>query len=340
MEISELNERIKKASPGGRYIFGGEEDYLKRYYAKELVKAAIGKADDIFSHTVLDGDDAELSELREAVISPSLMSEYKVVEWRHCNFGAMKESELVLLEEISRLLDGNTDTVLIFTASKDALELSSGKHPSKLERRLGKFFDIVNFKKSTDRQLLGWLNRHFQSEGVSASAEVLNALLARSGKNMDVLSGEVAKLSSLAKARGNAEITTADVNDVASSTPESETFALQNAVVNRDRAAAFRALDDLKFRRVDPGIILAMLERSLTELMNVAMLVKDGEADKLDSVLGLKDFKARICLAGAKRYGDEQLSRTLGELVRRDAASKFGGITGYRFIELFIAEYI
>ena len=96
----------------------------------------------------------------------------------------------------------------------------------------------------------------------------------------------------------------------------------------------------LKFRRVDPGIILAMLERSLTELMNVAMLVKDGEADKLDSVLGLKDFKARICLAGAKRYGAEQLSRTLGELVRRDAASKFGGITGYRFIELFIAEYI
>ena len=86
MEIAELVERIKKAAPEGRYIFGGEEDYLKRYYAKELVKTALGDEADIFSYTVFDGEDVDFDALREAIISPSLMSEYKVIE-----FGDVRE---------------------------------------------------------------------------------------------------------------------------------------------------------------------------------------------------------------------------------------------------------
>ncbi|MBR2466039.1 MAG: DNA polymerase III subunit delta [Clostridia bacterium] len=340
MEYTELDERIKKASFAGRYIFGGEEDFLKRHYARQLVKAAIGDADDIFSHSVFDGEDATAAEVLEAVISPPLMSEYKVVEWRFPDFSAMREKELAAVEELAAEHDKNPDTVLIITVSQESFEFSAGKNKSKLERRFGKLFELVNFKKSTDKQLLGWLNRHFTAEGLTTDASALNTLLSRSGKSMDVLSGEVSKLVAFVKADGRSYVTVADVEAVSSQTPESETFAFQNAIVNKDKAAAFRALDDLKFRRVDPAVILAMTERSLTELLNVAMLVKDGEADKLGPLLGIRDFKARICLGGARRYGAEGLSKILSELVRLDAASKFGGISGYRLIELFISEYI
>ncbi len=340
MEVSELNERIKKGSVVGRYIFGGEEDYLKRFYTGELVRAAIGDSDDIFSRSVFDGDEATAAEVAEAVISPSLMSEYKVVEWRFPTIGSMREKELEKLEELAALQEKNPDTVLIITVTKEGFEFAEGKNKSKLERRFGKLFELVNFKKSTDRQLLGWLNRHFSSAGISADAAALNTLIFRAGKNMDVLFGEVQKLVALAKAREKTQITEADVKEVSSETPESETFAFQNAIVNKDRAAAFRALDDLKFRRVDPNIILAIAERSLTELLNVAMLTRDGEGDKLESVLGLRDFRAKLALGGARRWGAEALAKTVGELARLDAASKFGGISGYRLIEIFISEYI
>ncbi len=340
MEVSELNERIKKGTPAGRYILGGEEDYLKRFYSAELVRAALGGTDDVFSRAVFDGDEAEIEDVAEAVIAPSFMSEYKVVEWRFPTFTSMKEKELEKIEELAGLQEKNPDTVLIIKVTKEGFEFAEGKNKSKLERRFGKLFELVNFKKSTDRQLLGWLSRHFSSEGISADAAALNALLFRSGKNMDTLAKEVKKLSALAGARGKTQITEADVKEVASETPESETFAFQNAIVNKDKAAAFRALDDLKFRRIDPNIILATAQRSLSELLSVAMLLKDGEADKLEAVLGLRDFRAKIALGGARRWGAEALSAASGELVRLDAASKFGGISGYRLIEIFISEYI
>ncbi len=340
MEIPELNERIKNGSFSGRYILGGEEDYLKRFYAKELTRAAIGNLDDVFCHTVFEGDDVSCGDVAEAIISPALMSEYKVVEWRFPTFTSMREKELSDIEELASIHEQNPDTVLIFTVTNEGFEFSQSKIKSKLERRFEKLFSLVNFKKSTDRQLLGWLNRHFAAEGISADAAALNLLLLRSGKSMDVLANEVQKLTTLVKARGNDRLTETDVKEAASQTPESETFALQNALVNKDKQAAFRALDDLKFRRTDPVVILSMAQRSLTELLNVAMLVRDGEADKLDSVLGIKDFKAKISIAGAKRWGAERLSYTVCELVKLDASSKFGGISGYKLIELFIAQYL
>ncbi len=340
MEVTELNERIKKGSLSGRYIFGGEEEYLKRFYAKELVKAALGDADDIFSHSVFDGGEASAGDVAEAIISPSLMSEYKVVEWRFPTFTSMKEKELEAIEELAALQEKNPDTVLILTVSAEGFDFSSGKVKSKLERRFEKLFHLVNFKKSTDRQLLGWLSRHFTAEGITADAAALNSLLERSGKSMDVLINEVHKLTALARARGMSSVGAGEVAEVASETPESETFALQNAVVNKDRSAAFKALDDIKFRRVDPNIVLAMIEKSLTELLGVAMLVSSGETDKIESLLGLGGFKAKICLSGAKRWGTEALRKTADELVRLDAASKFGGISGYKLLEIFISQYI
>lgn len=340
MEISELNEKIKSGNAAGRYILGGEEDYLKRFYARELVRSALGDADDIFSHTVFDGDGTDPAEVAEALISPSLMSRYKVVEWRFPTVSSMKEKELAALEQLAAVQEENPDTVLILTVSADGFEFSQSKVKSKAERRFEKSFDLVNFKKSTDRQLLGWLNRHFTAEGVSVDAAALNALLTASGKSMDVLINEVAKLVSFAHARGDNTVSAADVGQISSKTPESEAFALQNAITNKDKAAAFRALDDLRFRRVDPAIVLATVERTLTELLNVGMLAAEGNGAEAERLLGIKEYKLKICLAGAKKYGTGQLSRILDELVRLDARSKFGGISGYRLAELFVSEYI
>ena len=339
MEVGELVEKIKKA-PLGRYIFGGEEDYLKRYYAKELVRATIGEEADIFNYTVFDGEDVSFQDLREAILSPSLMSDCKVIEWRFCNLEGMKEKALDELEELAALQDDYPDTLLIITAAADGLEFSTGKNPSKLERRLGKHFNLVNFKKSTDRQLLGWLKRHFDANGVGVDADTLNALLMRSGRVMDVLANEVAKLTALAKIRELDKVSISDVEEVCSTTPESETFALQNAICSKDRVAAFRALSDLKFRRIDPAIIMAMMARTFTELMNAAMLVRDADADKLDELFGIKGFRAKMCIAGAKRYGAEALVRITGEISRLDASSKFGGINGYKLCEIIVSEYI
>ena len=47
MTVTELRAKIKSADVGGAYLFSGEEDYLKKYYAAEIARIAC--PDDAFA---------------------------------------------------------------------------------------------------------------------------------------------------------------------------------------------------------------------------------------------------------------------------------------------------
>ena len=156
---------------------------------------------------------------------------------------------------------------------------------------------------------------------------------------MDVLANEVEKLSALALARGKDTVTPEDVNEVASSTPECDTFALSNAILDRSRQKAYFALEDMKLRRVDPTIVMGMIARTLDDLTAVAHLLDEGRGvNDIRDILGMNEYKLKIYMTAAKRYGAERLSEMLSSLAETDAGSKYGGVTGYTAIELFLSK--
>ena len=199
--------------------------------------------------------------------------------------------------------------------------------------------NILRFEKSTENQLYAWLKRHFDAHGVSVGLETVKALVFRSGRSMDVLANEVEKLSALALARGKDSVTPEDVNEVASSTPECDTFALSNAILDRSRQKAYFALEDMKLRRVDPTIVMGMIARTLDDLTAVAHLLDEGRGvNDIRDTLGMNEYKLKIYMTAAKRYGAERLSEMLSSLAETDAGSKYGGVTGYTAIELFLSK--
>ena len=128
-------------------------------------------------------------------------------------------------------------------------------------------------EKSNENQLYAWLKRHFDAHGVTVGLETVKALVFRSGRSMDVLANEVEKLSALALSRGKDIVTPEDVNEVASSTPECDTYALSNAILDRSRQKAYFALEEMKLRRVDHTIIMGMIARKVKADINVIALV-------------------------------------------------------------------
>jgi DNA polymerase III delta subunit len=269
-----------------------------------------------------------------------MMSEYKLIEWHHADFTSLGEKDFELFFETCEMVKEYPYAVVAFVTIPEGFEVNSKKKKASNQKRAQEETNFLVFNKSTDNQLFAWLKKHFEANGISVSLDVLKALLFRSGRSMDALEKEVKKISYMILQRGGNAATVNDVEEAASSTPECDTFAFSNAIGERNKELAYTALEEMKFRRVDPNIILAMTERTLTELLNVAMLIKDGDANKIESLLGMKGYKASVTLGGAKRYGAQRLSNALGELVRLDAASKFGGISGYKTIELFISEHI
>jgi DNA polymerase-3 subunit delta len=340
MDIGELKSRLKSGKPEGWYIFSGEEDYLKKYYMNELRSAIL--TDEVFepfNHTSFDGADFDFASASEAIKSPPMMSDYKLIEWKFANLDGLKESERTALEDLFSLKEEYPCAVFAIMTTSDGFDAGTAKKPSRLASRLGTGFDIINFSKSTDSQLLSWLKKHFDAEGVGVDLTALNALLFRSGRSMEILNNEVIKLCCYAKANGRQSVSEKEVFEIASPTVECDAFALSNAVLEKNPERAFLALTDLRQRRAEPSAVLSMLERVYSELTSVAMLLDEGKgASDIESILKFHPFKTKLYIGAAKKTGGKRLARALSELCRIDVASKSGGLSGYGAIEMFITQ--
>ena len=340
MEAQELKARIKSGNLAGWYLMCGEEDYLKKYYMNELRAAAIvDEAFAPFNYVEYDGADISFAEVAEHIKSPPMRGEYKLIEWRFANLDGLKESEKSALVDLFELKEDYPCAIFAIMATEEGFDAGTAKRPSKLASRLSEGFGIISFPKSTDAQLIAWLRRHFDAEGVSARPEVSEALIFRSGRSMEVLNNEVLKLSAYAHANGKGEITVSDVEEVASPTAECDAFALSNAVIDKNIDRAFYALTDLKARRVEPPVIVAMLERVYSDLCSVALLLDEGRGSSdIESILKFHPFKAKLYVNAAKKVGSKGLAASLSELCRIDASSKSGGVSGYGAIEMFVTN--
>lgn len=340
MELNDFKSLLKSDNASGAYIFAGEEDYLKRYYLGQLRDKAVGDGSfATFNHAVYDGEEIDFSSLRDDVMSPPMFDRYKMIEWRYPNFEKMKESDLVELEKLLDLVKATDYAVLAFLVSDGDVDLGTPKKESKFVKRFKERLNILSFAKSTDAQLLSWLKRHFDAEGVTVTADVVNTLIFRVGHSMTVLNNEVTKLCMLAKARGLDRITVQDVEAVSSSTPECDTFALSNAILERDKKGAFLALEEMKSRRLDPIMILGMMSKTYTEIVSVVMMLRDGtNSNDIQTATKMNPYRLKLYLVAAKRFTPEKANAILSELARVDTGAKYGGVTGYTAIELFISK--
>ncbi len=340
MDTAELKNRIKENKLSGVYLFAGEEEYLSRYYSRELISAA---GDDspfaVFNNLSYDGEDIDFAAIKEAVKSPPMMADYKLVVWRHADLTSLTEAECEQLDEICSL-SAESSAVIIFVAAADGVDFGGAKKPSGFISRFGKKINVLRFEKSTENQLYSWLKKHFDKEGVNVTLDTVRTLVMRSGRSMEVLAGEVEKLSALAHARGKSEITPEDVEEASSTTPESDTYALSNAIAERNKQKAYDALMDMKHRRVEPQIIMGMIAKSYSELLSVSLLLDEGRGlGDIESILKITNqYRLKHTVSAAKKYTTKKLMEIVDTLSRVDAESKFGGVTGYTAIELFVSQ--
>ena len=342
MDLNELKARIKACNLGGCYVFAGEEDYLKRYYLGEMRKALVGDPTlAAFNHALFEGADINFAEIRDAIKSPPVFSEFKFIEWRYPSFAKAKESDLKLFEETLDLLSDYPYATLAFIVADGEVDLGTPKKESRFVKRFKDKLYIFNMQKSTDAQLNAWLKKHFDAYGISTTPNVRDELVFRAGHSMSVLKSEVDKLAFCAISRGLNSIDSALIREVASSTPESDTFALSNAILERNKIGAFTALEEMKRDRLDPIVILGMMERSYTEIVKVLMLLNEGMGSQdIARETGINPYVVKRYVANAGKFTKERAARILEELVRVDTGLKYGGIAGYTAIEIFISKCV
>ncbi len=336
-------EELKKALKGGRIpflILAGEEEYLKRYYLSSIRSRLVpdeGLAP--FNHIRFEGNEIDFGRLLDALKTPPVFAEEKLIEWHLCDFDKMKADDLSRLRALCEEKDSYEGITLVFYAEEGKLQFGQyPKRPSTRYTALSEFIDIVWFPPSTDAQLINWILRHFEKEKLLCSRPTAEALLSRVGHSMDMLSGEIEKLSAYCHANGRAELSAADINTVSASTFEADAFGLSNAILSGNATLAYENLRDMKNRRQEPTMIFGSVFRVFCDLYAVALLREEGlPPDAIREKIGMHEYKLKLYLRALTGKSSQSLSEILERCRRLDLSAKLG-VADYSGLERLIAE--
>ncbi len=343
MTITELQACLKAPDVRGCFLFCGEEGYLKRSYLTQIRKKILTEPDfDAFNHLVHEGAEVDFQKLTADIDTPPFFADAKLIEWHMADLNGMTDKKIEALAELCAQQAEENNSVLVIIAAPEGFDPGTAKRPSSLYRKLSSIIQIVNFEKSTDAQLMNWLKRHFDHDGIAVDAAPLRAMLMRSGHSMDILANEEDKLVAYAKANGRTTITVEDVNLVCSPTTESDAFGLTNAMLDGNAEEAFYHLSDLRARRVEPTVVLGQLSRLFGDLWTVSRLMAEGKnQNAIATALSMNAYKVSLYMRAASKRTPDNLRRALDLLAEADKKMKLTyGVATDGILDMLISSLL
>lgn len=330
---------MKKGLSGG-YLFFGDEDYMKAYSvnaARQSVCADQTFA--LFNDMRIDVMDYSAGALLDALMPLPMMSDSKIVTVNGLNVNALRPKELDDLCEVLEALAEYDYNVLIISVPATQIEEGNlPKYPSAILKRLGEYITPVHFETVAGARLVSWVGKHFGHNGVNAAPDVCAFLIDYAGKSMYTLSNETEKLAYYVLQNGRDTVTKEDVFNVSIAEISTDAFTLANAILDGRSEDAMNALGVMKFRRVEPVILLSEVSRVICDLMSVKSLAEAGcSVPEIASILKMNEYKTRIYAQGAAQKSVAKLKVAVNLCAEADIALKLSP-QGYIAIEKLICS--
>ena len=347
MEIINETEYRKRLKAGvkGAFVFYGEEDYMKSYAVK-LTRQVVCPDESFacFNDIVIDFPDFSIDGLLRALEAPPMMAERKTVVLKSFDFGALKPTEVEAMLKILEAYGSDELNVLIVSVIPEGIDAGySPKKPSAFMQKIIKHATAVYFEASNAAKLSVWVSRHFEHNKIHITDKMARFFIEYCGTSMMELASEIDKLSSYLHSKGRDIVTEEDIRFVNVPERSFDTFALSNALMDGNRAAALDALDVLKFRQTKVEFIMAEISGLYVHMYMVKLLKENGLAQsditKIFSAsknYRVADFKVGLFLAAVERMSFAQLIRALDLCRDADLAMKTYGKRNYEQVERLI----
>ena len=340
LKDADFRKEIKSA-PAAGYLLFGEEDYLKNIgvdFARQTLCPDEGMR--TFNEIILDALDFTPERLLEALGTLPMFADRKVVVLRGLNFTAMRQSDIDALCAVLEQLPSYDYNTLLIPVPADAInEGYLPKKPSALLSKLSQSLRLVQYERCTPAKLAGWVARHFEHNGVAASPELCQEVIEVCGRGMHILAGEIDKISYYARAHGRTVLTAQDISAAACVNVEFDAFAFANALSERNHALALSILSDMKFRRVEPTVILGEVISVSCAMLAIRRMASEGRTSvEMSKALGMHEFRVGIYAKSAARRTVEELQSMVAACAEADSALKLSPQSGYLILERLICR--
>ncbi len=337
---TDFKNELRRGLTGG-YLFYGAEGYLASYYAKEARKRIAPKEGDAdFCIRQIDAplSSDPLGELDEAMGTLAGFGMQRLVEVYGLNIDGLKAADFDRLVELCRMADETS--LLILRTTPDLLD--AGLLPRRPSARFAALADVlrpVAFEYETPAKLSKWVSSHFAAHTVAASPETAQLLIARCGRDMSVLAGEIEKLSAYVLAHGRQILTAEDVREVSVRSEEMGAFDFSNAVLDGNVPQALTLLGEMRSRRDKPELILGSVSRIFSDLITVAALRERRLAPaEIAARTKLHEFKVSLYLKRLDAVSPSYPSAMLNACLDCDRLLKTSSLDGYSLLERLLLQ--
>ena len=268
------------------------------------------------------------------------MADKKIVTLSGLALNEMRQGELEELYEVLSTLSDYEYNVLIISIPSGLIDEGFlPKRPSSVLTELSKHLTPVRFETVPEARLSGWVAKHFEHNGVSASPSLCSLLIERVGQSMFTLASETEKISYYVLSHGRSVLTESDVKNASVSVIDADTYALTNAILDGRQADAMHALNVLRFRRIEPVVVLGELSSSICEMLAIKLLLLQGQpVSEMARILKAKsEYKVKLYATAMANKSEERLRRALLLCSEADLSLKLS-MQGYTSIERLICS--
>jgi DNA polymerase-3 subunit delta len=341
------------------YLLYGPDTFSIRERAQKLRQAALPAETADLNTTHLSGNDATVAALRFACEAVPFLADRRVAivegllaratrrQGRPGNVATTPASESTsqaaggessadaapaLARDLAEYLPRVPDSAVLIL-----MEVQAPPKAGPLAKALaGPSVKQQSFPILAGAPLVRWIRQRAKEYGTSIEDQAAAALATYVTGDLAALSNELRKLA--AYAGPGRTITRPDVQLLVNQAAEADIFELVDAVGQRDRAKALRALHTLLDKGERPERILVMIGRQVRILLQTRESLDNGRSqDEISRLTGLHPFPLRKALDQSRLFRLPILEAMHREVLATDLSIKTGGSTPGVALDLLVS---
>jgi len=212
------------------------------------------------------------------------------------------------------------DTVLVLELNIRQKDFLGNKYFAEL----GKFSEVVLFKKLYDRNLANWITKQFIAREKKIEPKAVGLLIQLKGNDLMALDKEIEKLCLYAGARDT--VLLKDCELLVGEDIENTVYEMMNAIssTNKDRALAL----SIDLKKKDMAGIVSLFSWNLRRLLRAKEYLKKGwTRQKISASLGINRYHVERFISNTKTLKASWIKKALSELTEFDLKAKSSGLS-------------
>lgn len=333
---AELKKQIREKNMSNCYLFYGNEEYLKQFYANKICSAFVAKGSETFSLHKYDGKENTLADVFEGAMSISFMSEYSVVIAHDFALDSLNTDEK---EQLLDFLKNTPDTsITVFWMDSIEVQPKTSKWKWVVDN-FSKYAVAVDFEKPSARDLRKIICAYASKQGAVMNDNTAAYLIELVGDSLNILFNETEKLCNFA-GEGN-EITRDDIEKIAVRSLEAKVFDLSRFIFSYNPQGALELLHNLMLTKAEPIDIFGVILMSFTDVYRVKVSLSGGENATYPAKIfdyKKKEFRLTNSIKYASQFSVEQLRECFDCFAESDRLLKSTAGNGELILERLIVR--